>query len=190
MTMPTGPISFSQLQTEFGGANPISLSEYYRGGSYVSASTSSAYGTIPGTGAIALGVFRGTNAAFITAALGNRNASSTPGSADIRSFSDGTLQISGSDSGTTTVNWYTPTTAGIANTYWIKFVRQTGTAMTGSTQGAWLPMTSNYIWTLPNAAFGSVRSATCTIQIATSSAGTTIVSQTATGGWQVVSDNS
>lgn len=38
MALPTsGPISFSQLQAEFGGANPISLSEYYRGGSYVPA---------------------------------------------------------------------------------------------------------------------------------------------------------
>lgn len=31
--MPTypsiGPVSFSQLQTEFGGSNPIALSEYY-----------------------------------------------------------------------------------------------------------------------------------------------------------------
>lgn len=31
----SGAISFSDLQTTFGGANPISLSEYYRGGSYV-----------------------------------------------------------------------------------------------------------------------------------------------------------
>jgi len=37
--MPTfqtsGAISFSQLQSRFGGSNPISLSEYYRNGSYV-----------------------------------------------------------------------------------------------------------------------------------------------------------
>lgn len=32
MTTPTAPLSWSQIQTEFGGANPISLSEYYRGG--------------------------------------------------------------------------------------------------------------------------------------------------------------
>jgi len=36
MTLPaSGPISLSQVQTEFGGENPISLSEYYRNGSYV-----------------------------------------------------------------------------------------------------------------------------------------------------------
>ena len=31
----SGAISFLQIQTEFTGANPISMSEYYRGGSYV-----------------------------------------------------------------------------------------------------------------------------------------------------------
>ena len=35
MTTPSGAISFSDVQTEFGGSNPISLSEYYRGGSNV-----------------------------------------------------------------------------------------------------------------------------------------------------------
>jgi hypothetical protein len=31
----SGAISLSQVQAEFGGANPVSMSEYYRGGSYV-----------------------------------------------------------------------------------------------------------------------------------------------------------
>lgn len=31
----SGAISLSDLQTQLGGANPIGLSEYYRGGSYV-----------------------------------------------------------------------------------------------------------------------------------------------------------
>ena len=36
MTLPaSGTLSFSQIQTEFGGSNPISLSEYYRNGSRV-----------------------------------------------------------------------------------------------------------------------------------------------------------
>ena len=40
MALPaSGAMSFSQLQTEFGGANPISLSEYYRGGAYVPSGT-------------------------------------------------------------------------------------------------------------------------------------------------------
>ena len=36
MTLQTsGAISLSQVQSEFGGSNPISMSEYYRGGSFV-----------------------------------------------------------------------------------------------------------------------------------------------------------
>jgi hypothetical protein len=31
----SGFISLANVQTEFGGANPISLSEYYSGGPYV-----------------------------------------------------------------------------------------------------------------------------------------------------------
>ena len=37
MTTPTGAISFANLQSEFGGSNPISLSEYYSGGSLLGA---------------------------------------------------------------------------------------------------------------------------------------------------------
>ena len=41
----TGAISFSQMQTEFGGANPISLSEYYKNGSYVPSTVGGAPGS-------------------------------------------------------------------------------------------------------------------------------------------------
>ena len=37
----SGAISLSQVQGEFGGSNPISMSEYYRGGSYVPTTISS-----------------------------------------------------------------------------------------------------------------------------------------------------
>lgn len=47
MTLQTsGAISLGNLQTEFGGSNPISVNEYYRGGAYVPntiSSTASAY---------------------------------------------------------------------------------------------------------------------------------------------------
>jgi hypothetical protein len=36
MALPSsGTISLGDIQTEFGGTNPISMSEYYRGGSFV-----------------------------------------------------------------------------------------------------------------------------------------------------------
>jgi hypothetical protein len=39
----SGAISLSQVQSEFGGSNPISMSEYYRGGSYVPTTGSGSY---------------------------------------------------------------------------------------------------------------------------------------------------
>lgn len=62
MTLPTGPLSFRQIQGEFGGANPISLSEYYRGGGtgYVRAGVQNqGYGLIATSGATSLSLFRG-----------------------------------------------------------------------------------------------------------------------------------
>lgn len=57
----SGPISLSDIQTEFGGTNPISLSEYYAGGVYVPSGT----GSIPSSGTISLSDFYGTSAALV-----------------------------------------------------------------------------------------------------------------------------
>ena len=46
-------ISLSDIQEEFGGDNPISLSEYYKDGDYVGSSQS----TIPSSGAISFSNF-------------------------------------------------------------------------------------------------------------------------------------
>lgn len=65
MPIGTGSVSFSQIQAEFGGSNPISLSEYYRGGTYVALGTANGgYGLISTGGGISVGTFRGTSAAF------------------------------------------------------------------------------------------------------------------------------
>lgn len=52
----SGPISLSQIQAEFGGSNPISLSEYYRNGSYTTSNNTS----VPTSGATSLGSFYGS----------------------------------------------------------------------------------------------------------------------------------
>ena len=57
----SGAITFAQIQAEFGGANPISLSEYYAGGAYVSAGTSGTNGAVPSSGAISPWNFYGTS---------------------------------------------------------------------------------------------------------------------------------
>ena len=52
----TGAISFENIQTEFGGANPISLNEYYLNGAYT---TGTGAAGIPTSGTISLNQFYG-----------------------------------------------------------------------------------------------------------------------------------
>jgi hypothetical protein len=56
----SGAITLSDIQTEFGGSNPVSLSEYYAGGSYVPSGTSGTNGAVPTSGEIAVSDFYGT----------------------------------------------------------------------------------------------------------------------------------
>jgi len=63
MSLPsTGPISLSQVQTEFGGTNPISLSEYYYNGSYITGNNTS----VPSIGTtISMSNLRGKYKAYL-----------------------------------------------------------------------------------------------------------------------------
>lgn len=82
MALPTsGAIKLSEIQSEFGGTNPVSLSEYYSGGSFVPASTSG----VPASGEISVGDFYGASNQY------SFSISSDTQSADIRALavSDG-----------------------------------------------------------------------------------------------------
>ena len=59
MALPnSGSLSLSQIQSEFGGSNPIGLNEYYRGGSLVP--NHSLTGNIAASGTISVNKFYGT----------------------------------------------------------------------------------------------------------------------------------
>lgn len=59
MTTPTTNLKFSSIQAELGGSNPISLSEYTRGGVLVNTNQTSPNGTIPASlSNISMAVFR------------------------------------------------------------------------------------------------------------------------------------
>lgn len=61
MPLPTsGTLTLAQIQTEFGGADPISLNEYYAGGANVPAGTSGTNGAVPSSGTISISNFYGT----------------------------------------------------------------------------------------------------------------------------------
>ena len=63
MALPsTGELALTDIQTEFGGSNPIGLSEYYAGGLYVPSGTTGDGGAIPTTGEITIGDFYGSQA--------------------------------------------------------------------------------------------------------------------------------
>jgi hypothetical protein len=62
MAIPSsGPLSLTTIQTEFGGSNPIGLSEYYAGGGLVPAGTTGTYGAVPSSGTISIQNFYGTS---------------------------------------------------------------------------------------------------------------------------------
>ena len=165
MALPTTSLSFSALQTEFGGSNPISLSEYKRGGTYVPSGTTSAYGTIPTTNSnIALGLFRGTQKTtpdvisiandyiaadsvyesdldFNTATYGIRSN----GTIDATYTSNG--GYGGSDGLTNGTNWITPTTS--ASLYEVRATKVSGdTPNAGSALNTWLSCSTTRSWAL------------------------------------------
>lgn len=66
----SGPIKFSEIQTEFGGTNPISMSEYYAGGVYVPAGTTGINGAVPTSDINSLSKYYGTQAVLPTLITG------------------------------------------------------------------------------------------------------------------------
>jgi hypothetical protein len=61
MTLPaSGTITLAQIQAEFGGSNPIGLSEYYRNGAYVTSNNTS----VPTSGIITVSNFHGAVKAY------------------------------------------------------------------------------------------------------------------------------
>ena len=86
-------LAFSAIQTEFGGSNPISMSEYYAGGDNVPSGTSGDAGSIPSSGTIAVSQFYGsTNRVAIALTI-----SSTTQSYNIFSNRGGTYSAGISD---------------------------------------------------------------------------------------------
>jgi hypothetical protein len=60
----SGPISLTDIATEFGGTNPISLTEYYKGGAYVLDTDFAP--NVPTSGTISLSDFRGARKTTLT----------------------------------------------------------------------------------------------------------------------------
>ena len=76
MTLPnSGSLALSQIQSEFGGSNPIGLNEYYRGGANVPSHANTS--GIPSSGTISVNQFYGkSNAAPIDTTVGGNQGTS------------------------------------------------------------------------------------------------------------------
>lgn len=183
MTTTTGAIGLAAVQAEFGGANPISLSEYYRGGARVPAGTlaGTSGAQIATSGAIRLGDFRGVAAFAITNPLTGgtyTDNDAAPGSAacTMSVGSDGHIGFVGAASGDLGgQDWGTPTTAGIGSGYWVRVTLTSG-AFSASDGSGWLQLSTSRNWTRNRPTGGSGKTGcTCTVEVATDSGGANIV---------------
>jgi hypothetical protein len=176
MALPTTSLSFSALQTEYGNSNPISLSEYYRGGLNVPAGQTSGFGTIPTSGTINMGVFRGTTKVASEVVFLPQNgyqidalfAGASQASAVFRLGADGIIYYGAYTTTQSFVNaglgtWITPTSS--ASNY-EAFVTINAGFLSFGTVGSWVQLgVSNRDWRRTVGA-GSVENATdFTIQI-------------------------
>ena len=143
MTLPSsGPLSLADIQTEFGGSNPISLSEYYAGGAYVPAGTSGTNGPVPSSGTISISNFYGTSAQYV--AFDNVGASDFAIYPDnayayYEINSDGNVYSTGNP----VEQWAFPTTA--ASDFEVYATLTLGSVSAG-TFGSWLSLGTSRTW--------------------------------------------
>lgn len=163
MALPaSGTISLSQIQTEFGGSNPASLSEYY------AADTG-----VPASGTIKFSDFYGTSAASIT--LGNLYIVSDiqngggEAFAEIKFESDGDIITTTNTSGGSDVgDWINPK-ASASSSYEIKATYTDApdliNATFSGTLNTWLNLGTNRSWSMTMPDDGGVDGAGLQIEI-------------------------
>ena len=122
MSIPlTGPVTLAQLQIEFGGTDPVSLDEYYRGGAFVPNTTRNA--SIPTSGAISLEEFRGSSkTTTVTYAIIGGGGGGGAGRADDGGAGYGLYATSGGNSSISGTGVQTITAAGGQGGYSFAFV--------------------------------------------------------------------
>ncbi len=183
MPLPSsGPLALSQIQTEFGGSNPISLSEYYAGGSFVPAGTTGTFGAVPSSGTISIRNFYGTSNAvvdFNNRFIGGSNFTSSNAGYQIVGTSGGGL-VAGNNYEFTNfsapygpIQWITPTSP--AANYEVRATLTGGPLATG-TVNAWVAVSGNPAWSVE--AFGSGASTYAELSFEVRRTGTTTVLDT------------
>lgn len=191
MTTPTTNLGISSIKSEFGGpSSNISITSFYRGGSYVSSSvgTSAVDGTpVPSSGQIRFGEFRGIAAASansFTYTVPTSYSTTGNGSDTFTLLGDGTSQGTYVPSGGSTTNvagpaWFSPAASNIGNSYYAQWTYTSGTGGTtgGSTgNGAWALIGSGFsVYNSVSGAAPGTQNATVTIKISPNASGTPVV---------------
>jgi len=180
MALPSsGSISLNSLQTEYGGSNPISINEYYRGGSLVPNTTPN--NSIPTTGTINLNNFYGGIAFY---GIRNENLEVTRSSSTTTvdppvevswkiDVSSGVVSTQ-KDFSFSSYNWLR-TESNSPNNYQIRATHISGSIPTG-TYGTWLSLGTARSWVLSKSNVGI---AAATIQFEIRHAITQVVFSTA-----------
>jgi len=178
MALPsTGPLSLNDIQTEFGGTNPISLSEYYAGGAFVPAGTSGTNGAVPSSGTISINNFYGTSNVVIS--VTNQFISAFtfggPASAEYRLNSNGLVQdiLNGGPPGTLE-QWCTPTSA--ASDYEARVTITSGTLDSGSAVNTYLPLSTTRTWGVGPTSVPGISQCVFTVEIRRIGTGTVLSS--------------
>lgn len=118
-------------------------------------------------------IFSGATVAIPGIVLGNTSTSTS--SAALLLYADGTMGATGSDSALDAAFWRTPTEAGAGAGYWVRLTVTAGAApSSGSSTGAWVSLASTVSWQWSRSTVGST-TATVTLEIASDSAGTTVL---------------
>lgn len=161
----SGTISLSDIQTEFGGSNPISISEYY-----------SVDGLIPDSGVISISDFYGASSGFVEMSNFNITAFETNSfaTASIQYNSEGSITTSPATSN----NWFSKVEAGVGDDYEI-FVSVIAGATPTGTINQWLSLSTLRYWSITDYNFGS-SSVSTTLSVFIRDAATQTIQDSAT----------
>ena len=185
MAVPTIPsaIAATDIQTEFGGANPIAINEYYAGGTYVASGTANSTSvSIPTSGQIAYSNFSGAvGGAIISPAVQPYSYSdiATAPNAWARWLTNGACQYLNSAGATNTQFWLTG--GFTASNYDVQYSKTGGTysgTPVGMTSNVWYNLNANRTAYLTDVSAGGSRSVIATTLIKYNANSTVIDSNT------------
>jgi hypothetical protein len=178
MALPSsGPLTLAQIQSEFGGTNPIGLNEYYAGGANVPAGTTGTYGAVPSSGAISIRNFYGTSDVVISITdqyIQDISGGFRSATAGYRLTSAGLAQVLVNITYTTVETWCTPTSE--AGNYEVLATLVSGNTPSG-TLGSWVALSTSQEWALSR---NVPQNASCIFTVQIRRTGTVTVLATAT----------